>query len=65
MAEAEELVADGARELVVVAQDTTFYGMDIYGQPRLAESCSGNWKRSRAWSGSASCTSIRNTSARS
>ena len=35
VAEAEELVADGAKELVVVAQDTTFYGMDIYGAPRL------------------------------
>ncbi len=35
VAEAEELVADGAKELVVVAQDTTFYGMDIYGKPRL------------------------------
>ena len=35
VAEAEELVADGAKELVVVAQDTTFYGRDIYRQPRL------------------------------
>jgi len=35
VAEAEELVADGAKELVVVAQDTTFYGMDLYGKPRL------------------------------
>lgn len=35
--EAEELAADGVRELVLVAQDTTFYGLDIYGQPRLAE----------------------------
>ena len=35
VAEAEELVADGAKELVIVAQDTTFYGMDIYGKPRL------------------------------
>ena len=35
VAEAEELAADGAKELVVVAQDTTFYGMDIYGKPRL------------------------------
>jgi ribosomal protein S12 methylthiotransferase len=33
--EAEQLVADGARELIIVAQDTTFYGMDIYGRPRL------------------------------
>ena len=37
VAEAEELAADGVRELILVAQDTTFYGLDIYGQPRLAE----------------------------
>ena len=37
VAEAEQLAADGARELIVVAQDTTYYGLDIYGQPRLAE----------------------------
>jgi ribosomal protein S12 methylthiotransferase len=37
VAEAEGLAADGVRELVLVAQDTTFYGLDIYGQPRLAE----------------------------
>jgi ribosomal protein S12 methylthiotransferase len=37
VAEAEELVADGAKELVIVAQDTTYYGMDIYGKPRLDE----------------------------
>src|SRR5271154_2238564 len=35
--EARELVADGVRELIVVAQDTTYYGLDLYGQPRLAE----------------------------
>ncbi len=37
VAEAEELAADGARELVLVAQDTSFYGLDLYGKPRLAE----------------------------
>lgn len=37
VAEAEQLAADGARELIVVAQDTTYYGLDLYGQPRLAE----------------------------
>jgi ribosomal protein S12 methylthiotransferase len=37
VAEARELVADGVRELVIVAQDTTYYGMDLYGQPRLVE----------------------------
>ncbi|MCH2115382.1 MAG: 30S ribosomal protein S12 methylthiotransferase RimO [Pirellulales bacterium] len=37
VAEAQELAADGVRELVIVAQDTTYYGMDLYGRPRLAE----------------------------
>jgi ribosomal protein S12 methylthiotransferase len=34
--EAEQLAAEGTRELVVVAQDTTYYGLDLYGEPRLA-----------------------------
>lgn len=33
--EARQLADDGVRELVVVAQDTTYYGLDLYGQPRL------------------------------
>lgn len=37
VAEARGLAADGVRELVVVAQDTTYYGMDLYGEPRLAQ----------------------------
>jgi ribosomal protein S12 methylthiotransferase len=37
VAEAQELVRDGVRELNIVAQDTTYYGMDLYGEPRLAE----------------------------
>jgi ribosomal protein S12 methylthiotransferase len=37
LAEAMELAADGVRELVIVAQDTTYYGMDLYGRTRLAE----------------------------
>jgi len=37
IAEARELAADGVRELNIVAQDTTYYGLDLYGQPRLAE----------------------------
>src|SRR5436309_1440904 len=32
-----ELAADGVRELIVVAQDTTYYGLDLYGHVRLAE----------------------------
>lgn len=35
--EAEQLAADGVRELIVVGQDTTYYGLDLYGEPRLAE----------------------------
>lgn len=35
--EARELAADGVRELVIVAQDTTYYGMDLYGEPRLPQ----------------------------
>jgi ribosomal protein S12 methylthiotransferase len=35
--EAKELAADGVRELNLVAQDMTYYGMDLYGRPRLAE----------------------------
>jgi ribosomal protein S12 methylthiotransferase len=35
--EASELAADGVRELIVVAQDTTYYGLDLYGRVRLAE----------------------------
>jgi ribosomal protein S12 methylthiotransferase len=37
IAEAQELAADGVRELVIVAQDTTYYGKDLYGEPRLTE----------------------------
>jgi ribosomal protein S12 methylthiotransferase len=35
--EAEQLAADGVRELILVAQDTTFYGIDLYGRPELAK----------------------------
>jgi ribosomal protein S12 methylthiotransferase len=35
--EANQLAADGARELIIVAQDTPYYGIDLFGEPRLAE----------------------------
>lgn len=35
--EAKQLVAQGVKELLVIAQDTTYYGMDIYGKRALAE----------------------------
>ncbi len=37
LTEANELAADGVKELVIVAQDTTYYGMDLYAKPRLVE----------------------------
>jgi ribosomal protein S12 methylthiotransferase len=35
--EARELVQDGVRELIIVAQDTTYYGLDLYGEVKLAD----------------------------
>ncbi len=35
--EAKKLAERGVTELIVVAQDTTAYGTDIYGEPKLAE----------------------------
>ena len=35
--EANKLVNSGIKELIVIAQDTTKYGIDIYGEPKLAE----------------------------
>ncbi len=37
LAEAESMAKDGVKELVVIAQDTTRYGMDLYGAYRLPE----------------------------
>lgn len=35
IAEAEMLAAEGVKELVLVAQDTSIYGRDLYGEPKL------------------------------
>jgi len=35
--EAKELAKQGVKELIVIAQDTTFYGFDIYGERRIAQ----------------------------
>lgn len=37
LAEARRLAASGVKELMVIAQDTTYYGIDLYGRRRLAE----------------------------
>lgn len=35
--EARKLAEQGVRELIVIAQDTTYYGVDLYGKRMLAE----------------------------
>ena len=47
--EARELAADGVRELIIVAQDTTYYGMDLYGRgpPGGAAARAGQGRRPR------------------
>ena len=37
VAEAEKTAAEGVKELIVIAQDTTRYGKDIYGEYKLPE----------------------------
>ncbi len=37
VAEAEMLVEDGVKELILVAQETTLYGVDLYGKKSLPE----------------------------
>ena len=37
LAEAERLAADGVQELIVIAQDITRYGTDLYGSHKLGE----------------------------
>ena len=42
--EAEALARSGVRELILIAQDTTYYGLDLYGKrslARLAQALSG------------------------
>lgn len=35
------MAANGVKELIVIAQDTTFYGLDLYGERRLGRLLSG------------------------
>jgi len=50
--EARHMVRDGVKELIVIAQDTTYYGLDLYGErklgtllSRLAEESGAEWIR--------------------
>ena len=35
IAEAKNMVDNGVKELIIIAQDTTYYGLDIYGERKL------------------------------
>ena len=35
--EAQKLAERGVKELIIIAQDTTYYGIDLYGRRRLAD----------------------------
>jgi len=35
--EASQLASEGVSELIIIAQDTTYYGLDLYGRRALAE----------------------------
>ena len=37
LAQAEHLAENGAKELILVAQETTCYGRDLYGEKKLPE----------------------------
>lgn len=37
VAEARSLVESGVKEIIVIAQDTTYYGLDLYGKRRLGD----------------------------
>ncbi|MBW4658021.1 MAG: 30S ribosomal protein S12 methylthiotransferase RimO [Drouetiella hepatica Uher 2000/2452] len=37
VAEAEQLATEGVQEIILISQITTNYGLDLYGEPRLAE----------------------------
>ena len=52
VAEARQRVGEGAQEIIVIAQDTTYYGLDLYGRRmlgpllgRLAAESGAHWVR--------------------
>ena len=58
--EVKRLADEGVREVVLVAQDTTWYGRDLYGEYNWPSSC-GGWQRSRGSTGCGCSTRIRPT----
>ena len=56
--EARTLAADGVKELIVVAQDISRYGLDLPGHTHLLPQLSGSFARSTGFTGCACTTSI-------
>jgi tRNA A37 methylthiotransferase MiaB len=59
VAEARQLVEAGARELDLIAQDTSSYGRDLYGERTACRRCCAPWPGWRLTCGSASCMPSR------
>ena len=59
VAQAQEMAEEGVKELILVAQETTVYGTDIYGKKVPAYPAERAYVRSKGSAGSACCTAIR------
>ena len=59
LAQAEYMASQGVKELILVAQETTVYGTDLYGKKTLHHSAQESSARSKASAGSVFCTVIR------
>lgn len=49
VAEAEQLASEGVQEIILISQITTNYGLDLYGEPKLAELLSALGKVKVPW----------------
>lgn len=49
VAEVERLASEGVQEVILISQITTNYGLDLYGEPRLAELIEALGKVDIAW----------------
>ncbi len=49
VAEAEQLAEQGVQEIILISQITTNYGLDLYGEPKLAELLSALGKVNIPW----------------
>ena len=62
LAEARSLADGGVKELILVAQETTLYGVDLYGEKTLPKLLRESGEDPRPWCGSGFSTAIRRRS---